>query len=351
MNASFAHFDTPDGGAVPAFSAPSLLEVEDLRVHLPLRRMSPFHSKRFIKAVDGASFSIFPGEIVALVGESGSGKTTLGRSLLRLTPPSSGRVRFKGIDLTTLTPKEMRSFRRHMQMVFQDPYSSLSPRMNVGEIVGEPLSIHHAHLTSRARIERVAEVFSQVGMSSTHGSRYPHSFSGGQRQRIAIARALSTEPDFIVADEPISALDVSVQAQILNLLLDLKDKLSLTMLFISHDLRAVSHIADRVIVMYLGRIMEIAPSAMFWDAPAHPYTEALLAALPVEHPSLRRRDRVFLKGEVPSALSPPSGCVFRTRCPIASPECATASPALRQVAPGHWTACIKRVPFDLKGQF
>ncbi|QRM33231.1 ABC transporter ATP-binding protein [Microvirga sp. VF16] len=348
MKAAFAHSGTPDGGAIPAFSGPSLLEVEDVRVHLPLRSTSPFRPKRFIKAVDGASFSIFPGEIVALVGESGSGKTTLGRSLLRLTSPSSGRVRFNGVDLTTLTPNEMRSFRRHMQMVFQDPYSSLNPRMTVEETVGEPLSIHHAHLTPRARLERVAELLSQVGISPAHGARYPHGFSGGQRQRIAIARALSTKPDFIVADEPISALDVSVQAQIVNLLLDLKDRLSLTMLFISHDLRVVSHIADRVIVMYLGRIMEIAPSAMFWDAPAHPYTEALLSALPVEHPSLRR-NRVVLKGEVPSAVSPPSGCVFRTRCPIASPECATASPALRQVVPGHWTACIKQKSFDLKG--
>ncbi|QLL64494.1 ABC transporter ATP-binding protein [Sinorhizobium mexicanum] len=348
MNPSFAHFGTPSGGAIPPFSSPSLIEVEDVRVHLPLRSISPFRSKRFIKAVDGASFSIFPGEIVALVGESGSGKTTLGRSLLRLTGPSSGRVRFKGVDLTTLTPRETRSFRRHMQMVFQDPYSSLNPRMTVGEIVGEPLSIHHAHLTPRARLERVAELLSRVGISPTHAVRYPHSFSGGQRQRIAIARALSTEPEFIVADEPVSALDVSVQAQIINLLLDLKDKLSLTMLFISHDLRVVSHVADRVIVMYLGRIMEIAPSAMFWDGPAHPYTEALLAALPVEHPKFRR-NRVVLKGEVPSAVSPPSGCVFRTRCPIASPECAAASPALRQVAPGHWTACIKQKSFDLKG--
>ncbi|WP_080636647.1 ABC transporter ATP-binding protein [Sinorhizobium meliloti] len=345
MNASFAPSGMPDRGAIPALSGPSLLEVEDLRVHLPLRSTSPFRPKKFIKAVDGASFSIFPGEIVALVGESGSGKTTLGRSLLRLTPPSSGRVRFKGVDLTALTPKEMRSFRRHLQMVFQDPYSSLNPRMTLGEIIGEPLSIHHAHLTPRARLQRVAELLSQVGISPTYAARYPHSFSGGQRQRIAIARALSTEPDFIVADEPISALDVSVQAQIVNLLLDLKDKLSLTMLFVSHDLRAVSHIADRVIVMYLGRIMEIAPSSMFWDAPAHPYTEALLSALPVEHPSLRR-NRVLLKGEVPSAVSPPSGCVFRTRCPVASPECAVAPPALRQVTPGHWTACTKQKSFD-----
>ncbi|PST20802.1 ABC transporter ATP-binding protein [Mesorhizobium plurifarium] len=319
----------------------SLLEVKDLRVHLPLRSFSPFSPRRTIKAVDGISLSIAAGEIVGLVGESGSGKTTLGRSLLRLVEPSSGQTRFNGVDLATLSPPEMRSFRRHMQMIFQDPFSSLNPRMTVGEAVGEPLSIHHGHLTKQARTDRVGELLEQVGLSRAHAFRHPHAFSGGQRQRIAIARALATDPDFIVADEPVSALDVSVQAQIVNLLLNLKDKLALTILFISHDLRVISHIADRVIVMYLGKIVEVAPPATFRSAPAHPYTEALVSALPVGHPSLRK-PRAVLKGEIPSAVTPPSGCVFRTRCSLASPECSQIAPSLRQVGPGHWTACIHR---------
>ncbi|ASP89690.1 peptide ABC transporter ATP-binding protein (plasmid) [Sinorhizobium meliloti] len=329
------------GEASSPFPRKPLLEVKDLRVHLPLRAVSPFSPGRTIKAVDGVSLSIAAGEIVGLVGESGSGKTTFGRSLLRLVEPSSGQVRFNGIDLAKMSPLEMRSFRRHMQMVFQDPYSSLNPRMTIGEAVGEPLSIHHGHLTNQARADRIGELLSQVGLAPAHASRYPHAFSGGQRQRIAIARALATEPDFVVADEPVSALDVSVQAQVVNLLLDLKHKLGLTILFISHDLRVISHIADRVIVMYLGKIVEIAPPAIFRSAPAHPYTEALVSALPVDHPRLRKA-REVLKGEVPSAVTPPSGCVFRTRCPLASVECSQITPNLRQVGPEHWTACINR---------
>lgn len=342
MNAHISEIETPETGAVPiTYGGKPLLEVDSLRVHLPLRNISPFRLKQSIKAVDGISFSIARGEIVGVVGESGSGKTTLGRSLLRLVTPSSGRIRFKGTDLTDLSSKEMYSFRRQMQMVFQDPYSSLNPRLTVAEIVGDPLSIHNAHLTTQARLSRIAELLSQVGISPAHGSRHPHAFSGGQRQRIAIARALATEPDFVVADEPVSALDVSVQAQIVNLLLDLKERHALTILFISHDLRVVSHIADRVIVMYLGKVVEIAPAKIFRDAPAHPYTEALVSALPVPHPSLRRA-LVVLQGEVPSAVTPPSGCVFRTRCSIASAECAKVTPDLREVSAGHWAACIKR---------
>ncbi|KAA3442088.1 peptide ABC transporter ATP-binding protein [Mesorhizobium sp. SARCC-RB16n] len=339
-----AHARSPDkverAAAAASLSNAALLEVDDLRVHLPLRRHFPFTAKQSIKAVDGISLSIARGEIVGLVGESGSGKTTFGRGLLRLVAPSSGRIRFNGTDLTTLSSAQMRSFRRYMQMVFQDPYSSLNPRMTVGEAVAEPLSIHHAELTKRARAERVFELLSQVGIAPEYASRHPHAFSGGQRQRIAIARALATEPDFIVADEPVSALDVSVQAQIVNLLLDLRDRLGLTILFISHDLGVISHVADRVVVMYLGKVMEIAPPALFRNAPAHPYTQALLSALPVEHPKLRHA-RVPLKGEIPSAVHPPTGCVFRTRCPKASAECAQLAPELRQVAAAHWVACIK----------
>ncbi|MER8758048.1 ATP-binding cassette domain-containing protein [Mesorhizobium sp. M0976] len=341
MNAHVGHPEKAENDTAASSRKTSLLEVDDLRVHLPLRRRFPFSPKQSIKAVDGISLSIARGEIVGLIGESGSGKTTFGRSVLRLVAPSSGRIRFNGTDLTTLSSAEMRRFRRHMQMVFQDPYGSLNPRMTVGEAVGEPLSIHHAHLTKRARTERVTELLSQVGIAPAHALRHPHAFSGGQRQRIAIARALATEPDFIVADEPVSALDVSVQAQIVNLLLDLKDRLGLTVLFISHDLSVIGHIADRVVVMYLGKVMEIAPRAAFRNAPAHPYTQALVSALPVEHPRLRHA-RVPLKGEVPSAVNPPSGCVFRTRCPEASAQCAEVTPALRQVGAAHWAACIKR---------
>lgn len=342
MNAQTGHIDRANGGAAsgPIRGNP-LVEVDDLRVHLPLRTVLPFGPRRSIKAVDGISLSIDRGEIVGLIGESGSGKTTFGRSLLRLVEPTSGQVLFNGADLAHLPAAEMRTFRRHMQMVFQDPYSSLNPRMTVRQAIGEPLSIHHGHMTKRMRTDRIGELLSQVGLAPAHASRHPHAFSGGQRQRIAIARALATEPDFIVADEPVSALDVSVQAQIVNLLLDLKDRLGLTMLFISHDLRVVSHIADRVVVMYIGKVVEIAPPAIFRDAPAHPYTEALVSALPVDHPRLRKT-RIVLEGEVPSAVTPPSGCVFRTRCPIASAECATVTPDLRQLSPGHWAACIKR---------
>jgi oligopeptide/dipeptide ABC transporter ATP-binding protein len=341
VNAHIGHLREVKPTSEPKSTGRKLIEIDDLRVHLPLRKASPFHPRRSIKAVDGVSLSIAAGEIVGLIGESGSGKTTLGRSLLRLIDPTTGRIRFNGTDLATLAPAAMRSFRRQMQMVFQDPYGSLNPRMTVGETVGEPLLIHYPQLAASERTERVAELLSQVGISPAHASRHPHAFSGGQRQRIAIARALSTSPDFIVADEPVSALDVSVQAQIVNLLLDMQERLALTMLFISHDLRVVSHIADRVVVMYLGKIVEVAPAASFEDGPAHPYTQALLSALPAEHPRLRR-PRAVLTGEVPSAVSPPSGCVFRTRCPIAGAECAATVPPLRQIAPGHLTACIKQ---------
>lgn len=316
----------------------TILEVRNLRKFYPVRAGLWNRVISYVQAVHDVNFSVNRGEIVGLVGESGSGKSTLGRSILRLTEPTSGEVLFQGQNILPLQRAGMRRLRREMQMIFQDPFASLDPRMTVEAIIGEGLTIHR--LSSRAtRSGKVAELLESVGLSPDHGKRYPHQFSGGQRQRIGIARALAVKPSFVVADEPVSALDLSVQAQIINLIQDLQQQLSLTVLFIAHDLLVVEHLCDRVIVMYLGRVMEVAPSKRLYSSPKHPYTEALLSAAPVLDPS-RKRTRILLKGDIPSPMNPPSGCVFRTRCPYAMPECAQIVPALREVEAGHFSACI-----------
>ena len=291
-----------------------------------------------VKAVDDISFSIDAGEVVGLVGESGSGKTTVGRTILRLEQASSGHVRFGGTDMMGLSGSEMRAYRKRMQIIFQDPYASLNPREKVREVLTHPLRLHNIGDASEHE-DRAAALLEKVGLSRDHLDRFPHEFSGGQRQRIGIARALAVEPEFIVADEPVSALDVSIQAQVINLLEDLKNDLDLTMLFIAHDLGVVEHICDRVIVMYLGRVMEIATVADLYARPNHPYTKALLSAVPIPEPGMRKK-RTVLKGDIPSPISPPSGCVFRTRCPIATEECARVVPELKPVGEGHSSACI-----------
>ncbi|MCB8819675.1 ABC transporter ATP-binding protein [Microvirga rosea] len=310
-----------------------LLRVENLSKHFPTKSGS-------VKAVDGVTFDVKRGTIVGLVGESGSGKTTVGRCTLRLIEPSGGRLIFDGKDLVSLSDREMRSYRRRMQIVFQDPYSSLNPRMRVEEIIGEAIDTHRLARGS-ARRERISELLARVGLDPEHGRRYPHEFSGGQRQRIGIARALAVEPEFIVADEPVSALDVSVQAQVLNLIQDLQQSFGLTMLFIAHDLSVVEYLCDEVVVMYLGRVMERGPSRTVYAMPRHPYTQALLSAAPVPNPKAHRQ-RVILQGDIPSPMNPPTGCVFRTRCPFAIDACAEVIPPLDPVAPGHYAACIRR---------
>ena len=317
-----------------------LLEVKNLQKYFPIRKGIFSRVVANVKAVQDISFKVSLGEVVGLVGESGSGKTTAGRSILRLIEPSAGEVKFDGVDITKLSKGRMREYRKKMQIIFQDPFASLNPRMTVGDIVGEALQIHRL-ARGKAKREKVASLLEKVGLSPSHMRRYPHEFSGGQRQRIGIARALAVSPQFIVADEPVSALDVSIQAQVVNLLQDLKEELGLTLLFIAHDLAVVKYISDTVIVMYLGRIMEIAPAKELYNNPIHPYTEALLSAIPIPDPTLKR-ERILLEGDVPSPINPPSGCVFRTRCPIAIKECATIVPQLEEVSQGHYKACIKR---------
>ncbi len=317
-----------------------LLEVRELKKHFPIRGGVLSRVVGNVKAVDGVSFAIRRGEVLGLVGESGSGKTTVGRTLLRLIEPTGGRILFDGEDITELSRERLRPYRRRMQIIFQDPFSSLNPRMTVGDIIAEPLIIHGIGKTPKERTERVAELLRLVGLSPDHMRRYPHEFSGGQRQRIGIARALAVAPEFIVADEPVSALDVSIQAQVVNLLQDLKEELGLTMLFIAHDLAVVEYISDRVAVMYLGKVMELAPSRELYRNPKHPYTEALLSAVPIPDPTVKR-ERIVLQGDIPSPINPPSGCVFRTRCRYALPECAQIVPELREVSPGHYKACIR----------
>ena len=295
-----------------------------------------------VKAVDGVSFTVRRGETLGLVGESGSGKTTIGRVILQVYRPTSGQVLFDGVDLATLKGGAMRAMRRRMQVVFQDPYSSLNPRIKTGDIVGEPLKVHSLVESKEEYSARVAELFRTVGLNPAMADRYPHEFSGGQRQRIGVARALAVQPDFIVADEPVSALDVSIQAQLINLLEDLQHEFGLTYLFIAHDLSVVRHISDRVAVMYLGKVMEIADRVRIFQEPLHPYSKALMSAVPIPNPRAERsRERIILEGTIPSPLNPPSGCVFHTRCPMAIDECRVTTPTLQEKAPGHSVACIR----------
>ncbi|MEY4530234.1 MAG: hypothetical protein RLZZ156_955 [Deinococcota bacterium] len=316
-----------------------LLEVNNLVKYFPIRGGLLSRVVANVKAVSDISFKIAKGEVLGLVGESGSGKTTAGRALLRLIEPTSGEVKFNGVDVVKLSKTEMREYRKQMQIIFQDPFASLNPRMTVGDIIGEALLIHNL-AKGQARVDRVADLLRRVGLSPDHMRRYPHEFSGGQRQRIGIARALAVDPKFIVADEPVSALDVSIQAQVVNLLEDLQRDLDLTVLFIAHDLGVVEYICDRVVVMYLGKIMEIAPSRELYTNPKHPYTEALLSAAPIPDPTIKR-ERIILEGDIPSPINPPSGCVFRTRCRYKITECEHTVPELKEVAPGHFKACIR----------
>ena len=324
----------------------NIVEVDDLKVHFAIRSGMFKTEKGSVRAVDGLTFEVRRGETLGLVGESGCGTSTIGRAMIRLREATSGSVRFDGVDLATLKTDELRRMRRRMQIIFQDPYGSLDPRMSVGAIISEPLETHHL-AEGAAKAERVAELLKLVGLDPNYVRRYPHEFSGGQRQRVGVARALAVEPEFIVCDEPISALDVSIQAQVLNLLTDLRERLGLTYLFVAHDLSVVKHISDRVAVMYLGKIVEIGPPDVLYAAPGHPYTRALLSAVPVPDPAAeRRRKRVILKGDVPSPVNPPPGCRFHTRCwlyeRLGQPEdCRTLEPELKVVAEvaDHRAAC------------
>jgi oligopeptide transport system ATP-binding protein len=323
-------------------SRDALVSVQDLQVYFPVTAGLLVQRKvADVKAVDGVTFSVKKGETLGLVGESGCGKSTTGKAILQLNRPTAGSVEFEDTDLTKVKGRQLRTFRRRMQMIFQDPYASLNPRMSVGSIVSEPLTIHG--LAKGARKERVEELLQTVGLNPYFASRYPHEFSGGQRQRIGIARALAVEPEFIVCDEPVSALDVSIQAQIINLLQQLQDDFGLTYLFIAHDLSVVRHISDRVAVMYLGHIMELTDRDSIFENPLHPYTKALLSAVPIPDPALEKtRERIILTGDVPSPLSPPPGCVFHTRCPIVIDECKTETPDWRNVGTSskeHWVWC------------
>jgi oligopeptide transport system ATP-binding protein len=315
------------------------LEVRDLKKHFELRKGFFGGQSRTLKAVDGISFSIAKGETFSLVGESGCGKTTAARTIARLYEPTEGRVILDGDDISSLGRKELMPYRKRMQMIFQDPYASLDPRMTVGDIIGEALDLHGLH-RGRARGERIAELISLVGLKGDHAGRYPHEFSGGQRQRIGIARALAVEPEFVICDEPISALDVSIQAQVINMLEELQERLGLTYLFVSHDLSMVRHLSHRVGVMYLGNLVETADADELFSDMRHPYTKALLSAAPIADPrKARESKRILLTGDVPSPLDPPSGCPFRTRCAIAKSVCAESKPALESVADGHAVAC------------
>ena len=316
-----------------------LLKVRDLRKRFAVKGGIFSRVVDQVHAVDGVSFDIGKGETLGLVGESGCGKSTTGRCILRLIEPSSGEVWFQGNDVIKMDHGALQALRRDMQIIFQDPYASLNPRLKVGAIIGEALTIHKLAPTQKAMEDRVVQLLETVGLQPDHMHRFPHEFSGGQRQRIGIARALAVEPKLIVCDEPVSALDVSIQAQVINLLEDLQEEFGLTYLFIAHDLSVVEHISTRVAVMYLGRVVEIAPSRELYDNPLHPYTEALLSAVPIPKASAKGRKRVILTGDVPSPINPPPGCHFHARCPYAMPRCKTDVPALREVMPGHFASC------------
>jgi oligopeptide/dipeptide ABC transporter ATP-binding protein len=321
-------------------SGSPLLQVDALKKHFPVRKGLLRRTVGQVYAVDDVSFTIASGETLGLVGESGCGKTTVGRTILRLIEPTAGAIRIEGHDITHLGKSDLRPYRQQMQIIFQDPFSSLNPRMRAGDTVGEPLKIHGT-LSKKVRRERVAQLFDRVGLRRAQMDNYPHQFSGGQRQRIGVARALALNPKLIICDEPVSALDVSIQAQVINLLMDLQRDMQLSYLFISHNLAVVEHISHRIAVMYLGRIVEYTDKTTLFTKPLHPYTEALLAAVPVPDPAIKRVKRV-VQGDVPSPLKPPSGCHFHTRCPYVAARCKTESPVLREVEPGHQVACHLR---------
>ena len=322
-------------------SAEPLLKVTDLKKHFAVRGGVLSRIVDHVHAVDGVSLEVAPGETLGIVGESGCGKSTTGRCILRLIEPTSGEIWFQGKDVRKMGGEQLRAMRRDMQIIFQDPYASLNPRLTVGAIIGEALQIHKLAKNNKEIEARVVDLLETVGLRPEHMHRFPHEFSGGQRQRIGIARALAVEPKLIVCDEPVSALDVSVQAQVINLLEDLQEKFGLTYLFIAHDLSVVEHISDRVAVMYLGRVVEIATAKDLYANPKHPYTEALLSAVPIPDPKARRK-RIVLQGDVPNPIRPPSGCHFHTRCPIAVEQCSKDVPRLKETAPGHWVSCHLR---------
>jgi len=316
----------------------NLLDVKNLQVHFPAKHGVFSRVKARVRAVDDVSLTVAAGETLGVVGESGCGKTTLGRAIVRLIEPTAGHIFFAGEEISRLRGSELRARRRKFQMIFQDPYGSLNPRMTVEQIIGEAIDIHKLAADAAARREKIAALLESVGLDAAQAGRYPHEFSGGQRQRIGIARALAVEPELIVCDEPVSALDVSVQAQIINLLQDLQQQRGLAYLFIAHDLAVVEHIGQRVLVMYLGKVVELAEAKVAIRAPKHPYTQALISAVPVVDPASKRR-RIVLPGDVPSPMNPPSGCPFHPRCPIAEARCRIEAPPLREIEPGHWAAC------------
>ena len=320
-------------------AAGPLLEVRDLRKHFPVRSGLSFAAPQVARAVDGVSFTLGAGETLGLVGESGCGKSTVGRLIVRLITPTEGTILLRGRDIAELKRHELRPFRREAQMIFQDPYSSLNPRMSAGRMVAEPMIIHGLAASRGERMKRVAALFERVGLRPEHTRRFPHEFSGGQRQRLSIARALALNPQLIVADEPVSALDVSIQAQVMNLLGDLQAELGLAYLFVSHDIAVVGHISQRIAVMYLGKLVELADKESVLTRPQHPYTQALMGSVPIPNPHLRRGRGKPTAGEMPSPLKPPPGCRFHTRCPLAEARCRTDEPAMREVAPQHFAAC------------